>query len=165
MPETGKMFKIKAHYLGEKIMFRKLAILAILAVVLAAAYGAAAALNVNGGVVQAGGDDTLACDTDGVQTQWETFVTNGKFHVTAVEVSGINAACDGNFVMVALMKTPTQIVGFMRSPVAISGGFAKASQCYDGGWVPCNNGSGPAAEDVNSVQVVFKSAFTANDAP
>jgi len=48
-------------------MLRKLAVLAILAVVLAAAYGAAATLNVNGGAIQAGVDSSLYCDQDGVQ--------------------------------------------------------------------------------------------------
>jgi hypothetical protein len=147
-------------------MFKKLAFLAILVIVLAIAYGAASALDVNGGVVQSGGDDTLYCDIDGVSTQWETQVSgDGKFHIRAVEINDIDAACEGNYVLVALMKSPTVIKAFMRVPTAISGSSAKASQCFiGGGWSDCD-GNGPLAEDVNSVQVLFKSEFTAYDAP
>jgi hypothetical protein len=63
------------------------------------------------------------------------------------------------------MKTPTEIVGFMRDPDGISGGFAEATECYTTSWVPCINGSGPKAADVNSVQVLFKNAWVSFDGP
>ena len=45
-------------------MMRLLSILAIVAVVMAAAYGSAATLGVSGGAIQAGADTSLYCDPD-----------------------------------------------------------------------------------------------------
>ena len=78
-------------------MLRTLAILAILAIVIAVAVGAAASLTVNGGVIQGGEDNDLTCDTDGVEVvayALNTYAgaTEGVEYIT---VSGIPAACDG----------------------------------------------------------------------
>lgn len=67
-------------------------------------YGAAAALNVDGGVVQAGSDDTLSCDTtDGVQVVTFTGEAGpAGFPVTSsgVTLKGIDTDCVGRYLMV-----------------------------------------------------------------
>jgi hypothetical protein len=71
----------------------------------AAAWAAACALNVDAGVLQAGSDETMKCDCDGVQVyfrsdespgiQWE-----GGFMVDAVVVGGLDAGCDSSWLKV-----------------------------------------------------------------
>jgi hypothetical protein len=80
-------------------MFRKLAILGILALVLMVAYGSAAALTVTGGSIQAGEDLTLWCDPDGVfVTGWGLETDDNT--VRNVKVGGIDGACVGNEIFV-----------------------------------------------------------------
>lgn len=84
-------------------MKRFIIALAVVAGLGSAAYGAAAALTVNGGTVQAGSDDSLTCD-DAVDVSY-TVVWNAaadRFDVSAVTVSGIAPACNNNNVSVEL---------------------------------------------------------------
>ncbi len=77
-------------------MFRKLAILAILILVVTAAFGSAAALDVFGGAIQGGSDSELRCDTDGIEVfayGLNTYPTlEGVEYIT---VKGVSAACNG----------------------------------------------------------------------
>jgi hypothetical protein len=63
-------------------------------------YGAAATLTVNGGTIQAGGDSSLQCDTDGVYV-WAWGLNNYPvdYGVESVKISGVDAACDGARIM------------------------------------------------------------------
>ncbi len=73
-------------------MRRALLILAVVVALALAVYGAAAALNVDGGFVQAGADTTVSCD-DGVGV-WYTFGwENNEIVVNHVSVGGIDQAC------------------------------------------------------------------------
>ncbi len=71
-------------------LFVSLALVLALAV---AAFGAAAALNVNAGDLQAGAVTDLECDTDGVTVDFTTNFQNGDIYVTGVTVSGIHEDC------------------------------------------------------------------------
>lgn len=74
------------------------------------AWAAAASLGVDGGVLQAGDDDVLKCDADGVQiyfrsdggpgVQWDEGAND--FMVHSVVVGGVNDACDGLVLKVVL---------------------------------------------------------------
>jgi hypothetical protein len=141
-------------------MAKKLAILAILIIVLAAAYGAAAALNVEAGPLQAGGDDDLTC-TGGVRVEYITSVyPDGKFHVDALRVVGLDACGDpaNNYTawVYANVTGPTPPVLF-RHPDVIDSGAIELTQCFIAGtgWSSCA-GMGPTAEEVTGVQVLIK---------
>ncbi len=88
-------------------MGRVFFVLAVLALVFAVAYGAAASLNVDGGVVQSGSDTTLTCDTNGVTVSYTVTWNNTtkKFEVTGVTVSDIDNNCDGKKITVQLTKS------------------------------------------------------------
>jgi hypothetical protein len=76
-------------------MFRKLAILVILVIVIAGAYGAAASLVVQGGAIQAGVDATLTCDNNGVKVLgWGLETDDSK--VYSVRIGDVDPACVGN---------------------------------------------------------------------
>lgn len=63
-------------------------------VVFGTVLGVAASLGVNGGVIQAGTDSTLQCDTDGVQVLgWG--LNSGTGLVENVRVGGVDTACAG----------------------------------------------------------------------
>jgi hypothetical protein len=101
-------------------MFRKLAIVGIVALVLALAFGSAAALGVFGGVTQAGNDATLACDPNFVKVDFNTnVVTTSEYpdnnpygSVTSVNVSEIDSACFGKRLMVRVDEADGDMVGF-----------------------------------------------------
>lgn len=76
-------------------MFRKIAVVAVLMIVLATAFASASNLNVTGGTIQAGVDSTLYCDLNGVEVLgWglETDVNEVSF----VRIGDIDSACIGN---------------------------------------------------------------------
>ena len=79
-------------------MLRKLVTLSIIAMLAATAFGAAASLTFDGGTIQFGVDDTLKCDPDGVQVQYEIGHTGtmGSFSLIEIYISGIDQACFGN---------------------------------------------------------------------
>lgn len=82
-----------------KRLFVSLALVMALAV---AAFGAAAALNVNAGNLQAGGADVGQCDGGGVTVAFTTNFQNGEFYVTGVTVSDIDTTCIGRTLTVVL---------------------------------------------------------------
>ncbi|HEX6983763.1 MAG TPA: hypothetical protein VF170_00230 [Planctomycetaceae bacterium] len=60
------------------------------------ALAAAAALSVDGGVIQAGADNTLVCDDDGIYVSaWATNTYPVDEGVESVKIKGVNPACDG----------------------------------------------------------------------
>ena len=68
-------------------------------------FAVAAALNVDAGVLQAGSDEVLICDADGVQTYWQDGWSGSPvndFVITHVVVAGIDDSCDGKLVEVVL---------------------------------------------------------------
>ena len=68
-------------------------------------FAAAALLNVTSRDLQAGSDETLICDADGVQTSWRDGWSGGAvddFVVTDVVVAGIDSSCDGLLLEVVL---------------------------------------------------------------
>lgn len=85
-------------------MGRILFVLLTLAVVFAVAYGAAASLTVDGGVVQSGSGTGLTCDNDGVTVSYTVAWVNTQFQVTGVTVSGIATDCKGKTIAVQLTK-------------------------------------------------------------
>ena len=88
-----------------KRLFVSLALVLALA---AAAFGAAAALNVNGGVIQAGADDDLTCDTDGVRVDGWGLETNTGL-VDFVRIHDIHPSCSGAELFVNITQNGTKI--------------------------------------------------------
>jgi len=82
-------------------MFKKVVIIALLLIVVAAVYGSAAGLIVNAGSIQGGSDDTLQCDTDGVQVVAYGLNTYEGIYEGAeyITVRGVDAACNGARIM------------------------------------------------------------------
>lgn len=84
---------------------RSLAVqLALVTVLLAAAVGSASALAVNGGLVQAGHDNSLVCDVTGVTVGYTTAFAGGTFNVTHATVTGLHNDCIGKLVDVVLTQ-------------------------------------------------------------
>jgi hypothetical protein len=106
-------------------MLKKLAILGILVIVLAVAYGAAASLIVNGGVIQGGSDSTLSCDTDGIYV-WayglNTYPDNEG--AESIKIKGVPATCDG-----------ARLLGRLYTP-----GFSGGDYVYTSGTSPYATG-------------------------
>ena len=88
-------------------LFVSLALVLALAV---AAFGAAAALTVNGGVIQAGADTSLQCDTDGVRVDgWGLETNDGKVYF--VRIHDIDKSCAGADLFVTITNNNTKIAG------------------------------------------------------
>ncbi len=64
------------------------------------AYASASALAVDGGTIQAGADTTLSCDEDGVKANWGLETDDNS--VRSVRITGIDAACAGTEIFVAV---------------------------------------------------------------
>ncbi len=62
-------------------------------VVATLAFASASVLAVDGGTIQAGQDNSLYCDTDGVKVNWGYESTDQT--VRGVRITGIDAACVG----------------------------------------------------------------------
>jgi hypothetical protein len=77
---------------------------AIVASLSAAAYGAAAALDVEGNTLQAGGDTSLTCDTSGVQVWWNVQWNTDDYYVHNVSIGGVDSGCNGKTIVVTLTK-------------------------------------------------------------
>ena len=79
---------------------KKIAIsLLLIALMVGVAYGAAAALPISGGTIQVGEDSDLTCDPDGVSVSYNT---DWRGVVTSILIYDIEAACEGNRLMVAI---------------------------------------------------------------
>ena len=75
-----------------------------------AVLGSAAALGVDGGVVQTGTDNTLACDSDGVTVVQRSELDAVVPYSIGPSVRGIDASCAGeNLVVTALRADGTQV--------------------------------------------------------
>lgn len=83
-------------------MFRKIAIVAVLLVVLAAMYASAANLTVGGGTIQAGIDASLYCDVDGVLVDGWGLETNTN-SVTYVRINDISSDCLGSAMFIKVL--------------------------------------------------------------
>jgi hypothetical protein len=90
-------------------MRRSLSLLAIGALT-ALTVGSAAALNVSGGTIQAGVDQTLTCDADGVFVDgWGLEADDGTVH--SVRIDGIDGACFGNALFVRVYDGSGVLIG------------------------------------------------------
>jgi hypothetical protein len=89
-----------------KAMYYALGLLLLFGVV----FAAAAALPVNGGVLQAGLDSNLVCDPDGVKVDGWVY-ENDDLTVIGVRIAGIDAACEGSEMHVDVYDGLTQLGG------------------------------------------------------
>jgi len=115
---------------------------------------------------QLGSGDALvtSCDTDGVQVSWRTQVQDNAdihghtgFQVIAVEISGINTACEGQHVLVSITKNGSH---YMIGRGVVSGGAAIVDQWYVGGsW----QAGGPMAIDVDDIHILIKENLVSYD--
>ena len=119
----------------------KRAILALLAggLVFGVVFGAAAALDVDAGPLQSGGDTDLTCD-DAIQVHWNVQWSNSAddYVIHKVNIGGVNEACNGSTVVVTLtdiggnwagQKTTTKTAG--NNPQVDFAGVPKVSDIYD----------------------------------
>lgn len=86
-------------------MKRLLAALLVGAAVFSIAFASAAALTVNGEVIQAGVDSDLACDPNGVNGNWGLETDTNR--VTFVRIDDIDSACSGAQMWVRINETDT----------------------------------------------------------
>lgn len=87
------------------------------AVVATVAYASASALNLDGGVIQAG-SDSVACDTNGVKANWGLETDDNS--VRSVRIDGIDANCAGADLFVS-------VNGAAAKKVAITGTSASVA--------------------------------------
>ncbi|MER3397505.1 MAG: hypothetical protein C4316_03040 [Chloroflexota bacterium] len=127
------------------MMRRLLVSVAVILLVASVAYAAAASLNVDGGVVQAGSGSVGQCDTDGVSVGYHVKYDNNvnDFVVDFVTVSGIASACAGKTVAVQLTKDGSAISG------------ASGTATVQGSSVQVNLSTPAKAADVNDVHVAI----------
>lgn len=116
-------------------MKRLLAALLAGAAVFAIAFASAAALDVDGNVIQAGVDSDVRCDADGVEANWGLETSDNT--VRFVRIDSIDAECNGAEMWVSVND------GTAQGPVVISGGQAKFNFA-----APY-----PAPEDIESLRV------------
>lgn len=118
-------------------MKRLLAALLAGAAVFTIAFASAAALGVNGNVIQAGVDNDLQCDHDGVNANWGLETTDNT--VRYVTIVDIDPACNGADAFVKINDASGDALG----PVTITGGQAKFNF----------SGSFPSPESIVSLRV------------
>lgn len=90
-------------------MLKKLGFLAVLIVLVFAAYASAANLIVDGGTIQAGVDSTLYCDVDGVQVKGWGLETSDNT-VRSVRIGDISSACFGNAMFIKVLDVNGNIL-------------------------------------------------------
>jgi hypothetical protein len=90
------------------------------AAVFTLAFGAAAALNVNGEVIQAGATFDVVCDADGIQVDGWGLETDTSL-VSYVRFAGVDTACDGAAVFVNVIG-PFSTEIMEGGPVTVPGG-------------------------------------------
>jgi hypothetical protein len=95
----------------------------------AGAWAAACALNVDAGVLQAGSDEVLTCDCDGVQVYFRSGEGPGiswddcenDFMVTAVVLGGVDDGCNGVTAKVELTNKDGDGIDFGSVVVSMPG--------------------------------------------
>jgi len=148
-------------------MKRILLVLVVMALLLGAVYGSAAAFP--GGIaettIQAGLATVDAPATAPIDVRWKTFVSyTGDFRVAGVELYfGEDCVdCEGLKVLVDTMKAPFVINGMFRGVVGADN-WADCNEIYSGGWTDGVCGEAPKAEDVNRIAVLLKSGWHSYD--
>jgi hypothetical protein len=150
-------------------MRRMLFSLVAVAVVFALAYGAAASLTVDGGVVQSGSDIDLTCDTSQVggknvsvsyTVEWVSGSGHNRFEVTSVTVSDIDSACGGKTLAVQLTGVTDGTTGALGSvkTVQISSSGSSPPCTFDANsskYTCTVNVDDQSAEDVTDVHVAI----------
>lgn len=92
------------------------------AAVFAIAFASAAALDLNGGTIQAGTLTPLTCQTGPVTVGYHTLVDgNAEFAVDGVTLDGVEASCVGKTIGVSLESAPRNIIGFVGGQITDSG--------------------------------------------
>ena len=92
------------------------------AAVFAMAFASAAALNLDGGTIQAGTLTPLTCQTAPVTVGYHTLVDgNAEFAVDGITLDGVEATCVGKTIGVSLESAPKNIIGFVGGQITASG--------------------------------------------
>jgi len=111
-------------------MKRIILALAVGGALFAAAFAAAATLGVNGGVIQAGSDGTLYCDTDGVAVVgWGLEMDDGM--VYSVRIGGVNGDACAGADLFALVRNGGGTKLTDGGPVAIVSGTTEYRVTFD----------------------------------
>lgn len=135
-------------------MKRPFVSLALVMALAVAAFGAAAALNVDGGVIQAGADDDLTCDTDGVRVDgWGLETDTGK--VSSVRIHDIDPDCSGADLFVNITQNGNKIAG--GSATIPGDGVPGQDNDPDNGQVGVKvNFTAQDAEDITDIEVFIE---------
>jgi hypothetical protein len=132
-------------------LWKLLGTLAVVAGLIAAAYGAAASLTVNGGVLQAGEDNTLTCQTGPLTVKYTVKWDNGDkaYVVDKVHVSGITRpACNNLDMQITLTKGDG--TALVSSPVLNTGTSDPVT------WDP-SGGDEKKVQDVEDIEITIYS--------
>jgi hypothetical protein len=95
------------------------------AAVFTLAFGAAAALSVNGEVIQAGSTNDLVCDSDGIVVDGWGLETDAPARVYWVRFAGIDTNCDGANMFINVTSGGVEITE--GGPVVLSGTTAQVN--------------------------------------
>lgn len=100
-------------------MLRFLMVLAVAGTIMAGAFTSAAGLIVDGNIVQAGADNELRCDVDGVEV-WSWAINDNRPDalegVDTVKIRGVDAACAGARMFARITLTADRYVYTTGTP-------------------------------------------------
>jgi len=144
-------------------MKRIILALAVGCAVFGVVFAAAAALNVNGGTLQAGTDTDLTCTDAPVQINWKTMTSGQDFVVIGAEVVFTDERCAGQKVLIATQSAPGAQNGFFEGTVIGNTATANYRYVSGQGWKLGEAVGGPKAQEVNLVSVLVKNAWVAYD--
>jgi len=92
----------------------------------------AAQLNINSASLGAGTEVVASCDADGVAVGFETAYGTATYNATAVNVTGIAAACDGQDIRITVTDGGVAVGNEIVGTVPTGGTFtAPLSVAYD----------------------------------
>lgn len=145
---------------------KKIAIsLLLIALMVGVAYGAAAALTVNTSTLGAGSGSVTSCDTDGVDIQWYTHMTDnagprhddGGVWVDKVKVKNIDATCNDKWAHMSIRALGGNHVQMCREQIASGAALMEnVSPASTPPYQDCLNALTVWADEVSGVRVIIK---------
>jgi hypothetical protein len=125
---------------------RLLAALMVGAAVFGIAYASAAALNVNGGTIQAGSDVTLTCTSSANVDGWGLETSDGLVYTVRVTY---DPACAGNDMFIVVTEGGVAVADASKQPLDNSGSTGNLPLTVLGSSTTANPRSAAAITDVH----------------
>ena len=102
---------------------------------------------------------SLVCQAAPITLTWRTATSSdAQTRVSRIEIGGIDAACNGQTVMLATYDSGMSLTGLFRT--TLTTGDAIAVEYFDGVWKNTADGGGPLAANVHLAQIVFDGPWT-----